>query len=143
MYQSVIEVLTLLGIGSILSILIGFGIDKRKNKFNAVEELKRTRYKCILKLMIAQLDISNNMESIHLNRPDLKNVKDLKNEIQVELLNSVLFASQDVIRDLSVFVSTPNYSNFVNVANSMRADLWMKKSKVPVEFSSLIKSISP
>ncbi|MCL5770668.1 MAG: hypothetical protein M1479_00120 [Actinobacteria bacterium] len=63
-------------------------------------------------------------------RPDLKNVEDFKEEIKIEMLNSVLYASDDVIKSMAEFVENPDYNNYIKSATAMRQDLWNRKTKI-------------
>jgi len=58
------------------------------------------------------------------HRPDLGNIDDVVKELRTEMLNSFLFASDDVIRSLTEFIAQPAHDRYIKTAVSMRKDLW-------------------
>ena len=63
-------------------------------------------------------------------RNDLKDVEDFKEEVKTEMLHSVLFASDAVIKTMAEFVKSPSYTSYIKTVSAMRKDLWGKGTKV-------------
>jgi len=49
------------------------------------------------------------------------------------MLNSILFASDDVIKAMAEFVINPTHISFIKTASAMRKDLWGVNSKISDE----------
>ena len=61
-------------------------------------------------------------------RDDLKDVEDFKEEVKTEMLYSILFANDAVIKAMREFVKNPNYASYIKTVSAMRKDLWGKKN---------------
>jgi len=76
------------------------------------------------------------LDPLKKNRPDIKNMGDLKRELQTEWVNSWIFAGDSTILSLKEFLDEPNEQTFVNTVLSMRKELWNKETKLSAsEFS--------
>lgn len=132
--EFVLSLFTALGLGGIAGGIVGAYFQNRfeqQKQVNQQEhELKRRRYGAILILMLTKLDPVTGLPHLREMRPDLKNLKDIEKEIEVELLNGVLFASDDVLKNMSGFVRKPDYNEYIKTAMAMRRDLWGKDTKV-------------
>jgi len=80
--------------------------------------------------MLTILDPQRGLSKIKEFRNDLKNIEDCKEEVKAEMLNSVLFANDEVIRSMAEFVQNSNYASFIKTAASMRKDLWGKDTNI-------------
>ena len=80
--------------------------------------------------MLTKLDPKSGLPHVHEIRPDLKNIGDVEKEIEMELLNGFLFASDDVLKSMADFIRGPNHTTYVKTAVSMRRDLWGRKTSV-------------
>ena len=49
------------------------------------------------------------------------------------MFNSILFASDEVIKAMAEFVKKPTHISFIKTASAMRKDLWGIKSKISDE----------
>ena len=136
---SLFQVVGLLGIGSVLGSYFQLLFQRQKQVKEQEHELKRTRYGCILILMLTRLDSETGLPKARNFRPDLQNVEDVQKEIETELLNGVLFASDEVIKSMSAFIRNPSYSAYIKTATSMRKDLWGKKTSINEEVLNIFK----
>ncbi len=134
--------LGVLGFGGILGAYFQLVFQHRKEVKEQEHELKHRRYGAIIILMLTQLDPKTGLPHLRNIRPDLANLKDIVKEIDVELWNSFLFASDDVIRSIADFVRSPTYSSYVKAAVSMRRDLWGKKTSVDEHVLSILEKVS-
>jgi hypothetical protein len=91
-------------------------------------------------LMITQLHPTAGIEKVKQFRSDLNNINDIKLEIRTELLNAIVFASDDVLESIAIFIDNPNYETFGVVASNMRKDLWGKKTKIA---NNVITALTP
>ncbi|MDD5108351.1 MAG: hypothetical protein PHC29_02410 [Candidatus Omnitrophica bacterium] len=104
--------------------------ERKKQLKEQEHELKSKRYLSIIIQMLTILDPENGLRHASEFRPDLKNIQDFKNEVEAELLNSILFASDDVIKKMANFISNPDYSSYIKVVSAMRKDLWGKRTSI-------------
>lgn len=137
--QIIVSLLVAIGIGGILGAYFQSLFQHQKEIKEHEHELKRRRYGCILILMLTKLDHKTGLPHIREIRPDLQDLNDIEKEIEVELLNGVLFASDDVIKSMSEFIRNPSYSSYIKTATSMRNDLWGKKTSVNEQILNIFK----
>jgi hypothetical protein len=125
-------VITSLGIGSLLTVFLQSRLDRRKQIAEKEHEFKLVRYKCIILLMYAKLTWDNdNGVSLRINRPDIKDIRSLDNELKTELANCLLFANKEVIEALTSYVGRSDFESFVKAVSAMRKDLWGVALKIP------------
>lgn len=129
MLSTVVSLITALGLGSLVGAFFQSRFEHRKLLDQQEHELKRKRYLCTLILLLAKLDPKTQPHLFEV-RPDLKGSTDLDKELRLELFNSVLFASDDVITAMAQFVATPSYPAYIQTAVAMRKDLWNKKTAI-------------
>ena len=138
--EIILSILSIIGIGGIIGAFSTYFWQKRKEILLKENELKERRYLCILLLMYALLN-PEELENLKRHRSDIRNLNDLKSELQAEWVNSWIFAGDNTIRMFKEFIENPNENNFAQAVLSMRKELWGKKSKLhPSIFS--IKSFS-
>lgn len=130
MNESIIPVLTALGFGGIIGAYFQSLFQQRGQLKEKEHELKSKRYKTILILMLTKLDPENGLKKIAEFRDDLKNISDVEKEIETELMNSILFANDDVIKSLSAFCRDSSNANYIGTAVAMRKDLWGRKTRI-------------
>jgi hypothetical protein len=122
--------LAAIGFGGIVGAYFQSMFQQRSSVKEREHELKRARYGCILILMLTKLDPDAGLPQLKLRRPELQSAADLDQELEVELLNSLLFASDATVESISAFIATPSKRTFHTAAIAMRKDLWGSKSKV-------------
>jgi len=127
--QLIIPLLTDLGLGGIFGAYFQSRFQHQKEVKEDIHQLKRKRYGAILIQMITILD-PERLSKTQAFRPDLTDIEDLKEEVKTEMLNSVLFANDEVIKAMAEFIQTPNHSSYIKTASAMRKDLWNKKTKI-------------
>ena len=128
--EIVASLITAIGIGGILGAYFQSRFERQKQVQEQEHELKRRRYGCILILMLTKLDPKTGLPHTREIRPDLNDLADVEKEIEIELLNGVLFASDGVILSMAEFVRNPSYPSYIKTAVAMRKDLWGKKTSV-------------
>jgi len=119
----VVSLLTALGVGGLLGAFFQHRFEYRKQVRGLEHNLKERRYQAINILMLTLLDPVG-LVHIKDHRPDLTNLDDVVKELRTEMLNSFLFASDDVIRSLTEFIARPAHDRYIKAAVSMRKDLW-------------------
>ena len=139
--DSLISFLGLLGIGGVLGAYIKHLLDKRKELDFKLNELNEDKFRSILVFMSILLRPENRKHFIvddkyinDLREEDLK--KHCKLKLEEYYYHSMLYASDDVITSLKIFIQNPNRENYVKSVKAMRVDLWNKKSKL--SFSDLL-----
>lgn len=127
--SEVIALLAAVGVGGVLTAVTTAYLQPKFQHKKEIEkqehEIKFTRYKAISIQMLTVLT-PDNLHKTQTFRPDLKNIEDVKEEINTEIINSFMFASDGVINTLSVFIKEPNYVRYIEALNQMRIDLWGK-----------------
>jgi hypothetical protein len=130
MKELIIPIITALGFGGIIGAYFQSRFQHQSQIKEKEHELKSRRYKTILILMLTKLDPENGMQHIAEFRDDLKGIIDVEKEIETELLNSVLFANDEVIKNLAQFSQNPCKITYIKTVVAMRKELWGKKTKI-------------
>lgn len=128
-----------LGVGGIFGVYFQSLFHQQSQLKEKEHELKSRRYKTILILMLTKLDPENGLQKIAEFRDDLKTVSDVERELETELLNSVLFANDAVIRSLADFSRSPVKENYIRATVAMRKDLWNKQTRIKEEWLAGLK----
>lgn len=128
--QTILPILTSFGFGGLITILIKSYLDNRRKKFEHEFNQKEKRYKAIMIQMWASINPDTELEHLQRFRPDVTSKEMLFRELELELYNGVLYASDDVLKQLRKFISKRDYQSYLNVALAMRKDLYGKKSKI-------------
>ena len=126
----IVTLLTALGLGGILGAYFQSLFQHRKQIKEQEHEVKNRRYGAIVIQMLTVLDLDNSLKHTKEFRPDLKDVGDFKKEIELEFLNSLLYANDDVIKALGDFINNPNHEAYIKIVVAMRKDLWGKKTSI-------------
>ena len=130
--QFIVSVLTAIGIGGIVGAYFQSRFQHQKEVKEDIHQLKRKRYGAILIQMLTILD-PERLSKTQAFRPDLTDIEDLKEEVRTEMLHSVLFASDEVIKAMARFNQDPNYSSYIDTVSAMRKDLWGKRTRLREE----------
>jgi len=129
--EVILGVLSVIGIGGVLTASITYLWEKRKERQFKENELKEKRYLCTLLLMYAFIN-PNELDNLKRNRPEIKNLKGLERELQLEWVNSWIFASDETIKLFKDFLDSPNEKTFAKTILSMRKELWGKETRLPI-----------
>ena len=131
-YEEIIAILGIVGIGGIIATSLTYVYEKRKQiKFSEQKE-KEKRYMAIVIQMRIVVE-PDQMKYVEHLRPDLKTLEDWKNEVRTEWFNLLLFASDDVIKSFKDFILKPNNTTYAKTVIAMRKDLWNKKTNLKPE----------
>jgi hypothetical protein len=65
------------------------------------------------------------MAQLKMRRPEIGGVQDLDKELELEYHNSMLFASNRVLRSFATFLAEKSLANYQAVAQAMRKDLYL------------------
>jgi hypothetical protein len=97
-------VLSALGLGGLLGAFAKAVLDKQQLKFTKVFEFKEARYKAIVIMMWAALNLDGRqMQKLKAVRPDIASPEALDGELELEYYNAMLYASDDVLKHLALF----------------------------------------
>jgi len=80
--------------------------------------------------MWAAIDFETELDKLKKYRPNITTKEILIKELQLELYNGILYADDDVLKTLKVFIPNLDYNSYLNVALAMRKDLYGKRSKI-------------
>lgn len=131
-YEEIITILGALGVSGLLGASVTYILDKRKQIKFREQDYKEIRYKAIIVQMTIILNPQKFKNFPH--KPDnWHTIEDVKEETENEWFNMILFASDDVIRNLKAFLLKPNPINFAQTAIVMRKDCWNKKTSLKTE----------
>jgi len=128
--ESIISVVSAIGIGGIAGAYLQLHFQHQKEIKEDIHQLKRQRYGAILIQMLTILDPSHGLSKTQQFRPDLKNIEDFKEEVKIEMLNGVLYASDEVVKAMAEFINNPSYPLYIKTAAAMRKDLWNRRTKI-------------
>ena len=131
--ENILSFLIAGGLGGILASYFNYIFQQRKETNEQQRRLKLKRYGAISIQMLTILDPESALSKVREIRPDLKDVNDYREEIKTEILNSILFAGDEVILTLIEFFKKPNDANYVKTIKAMRKDLWGNSSNVEEE----------
>ena len=128
-FEIVISALVALGVGGLLGYYVQYILQHKKDIESDVHKLKRERYGSILIQMLTILEPKQLVKTQKI-RPDFKDIADIKDELRTEILNSIIFASDDVIVSMLEFLHEPDQKTYIDAALAMRKDLWGKNIKI-------------
>ena len=77
------------------------------------------------------------LSNINQLRPDIRDMADLKRELQTERVGSWIFARDDTLQEFKEFLEEPNENKFAKIVLSMRKELWNKRLKLPLDYFSI------
>jgi hypothetical protein len=128
-FGTIISLISAIGFGGIAGAYLEFRFQHQKQVQEDIHCLKRKRYGSILIQMLTILS-PEHLSKTQEFRPDLKTIEDVKEEVRIEMLHGLLFASDNVINAMAQFVQSPNYSSYFKAVIAMRKDLWGEKTKI-------------
>ena len=131
--QTIITIITSFGLGSLIALFVKSHLDKRNKAFEDQFSHKEKRYKALMVLMWASINPDSELKHLQQFRSDITTQELLFNELQLELYNGILYASDDVLKTLKQFISAKDYPTYLKVALAMRKDLYGRKSKLIFE----------
>jgi hypothetical protein len=132
----IISLVTALGVGSIIGIVIKHLLDRNAELKIKLKTINEEKYRTILIYMSIIIN-PRNKDHFVLNDNilyQLKNENDIR-EYALSKLNeyyyqSLLYASDDVMKSFKLFLANPNRENYILTARKMRADLWNNKTNL-------------
>jgi hypothetical protein len=126
MLNEIALVISSLGVGGLLGVFTKSILDKRQLKFSKVFEYKERRYQAITIMMLTAVNPSEyKITQLRMRRPDIDGIDDLDKELELEYHNSMLFASNNVLRSFSTSLTEKSLVNYQAVAQAMRKDLYL------------------
>lgn len=141
--ETIISILGLLGIGGIIGSYLQHLWNQKRETELRVQTLNENKYRSTLVFMRCVLK-PENVNQFHIEDPNIQNLKDeeqVKKHVMTKLIefyyNSILYASDEVLRKMKQFMDNPSESNFMETAIAMRKDLWKKKTKIDLTTLSL------
>jgi hypothetical protein len=126
--ENIVAVVSLLGIGGLISAYFTLLWQRRSKNLEKMGEYKETRYKCILLLMRASLDFERYRGELQKSGYSIEDIRDLTALLRDEHICAFLYASDEFIGVFGEFIKSPSETSLVNVALSMRKDLWGVKT---------------
>src|SRR3989338_6417 len=111
--ETIISLISAIGIGGIVGAYLQSRFQHQKEIKEDIHQLKRQRYGAILIQMLTILDPSHGLSKTQQFRPDLKDIDDFKEEVKTEMLNGVLYASDDVIKTKAEFINNATYPLYI------------------------------
>ena len=128
--EEIIKILGLIGIGGILKSFIDIFLERKKQKNTSLHGFKEPRYKAIIILLYALFDYDSKGNKLSILRPDIKSKNDLIDELYTEWISMALYAPDNVIINMKLFLDDQSINNFNEVIISMRKDLYSIRTKL-------------
>ncbi|WP_411032415.1 hypothetical protein [Spongiimicrobium sp. 3-5] len=129
MPENILVALISFGLGSVATLFIKYILDKKREKSASEFEHKIRRYKSAMIFMNVYLK-PDNMMFIRDSHPDITSKDNLKETLKAEYYEMLLYAPDDVIKNVRDFISSPSNGQFIKTVKSMRKDLWGKRTKL-------------
>jgi hypothetical protein len=131
--SNLIAILGALSIGALITALFQFWADKSKAKSEEMQKFKNERYKAVIILMNSILDFDQSAKTLRQQGRNFANKTELQYELLTEWRNMILFANDDVIKNLKDFLNEPSDYNFYKTSISMRKDLYGVSTKLKAD----------
>lgn len=136
--ETLLVILSTLGIGSILGGYVNHLLEKRKEKETQNQTIKEQRYRTTLLWMrcflhpvcVGQIDFESGEWYKELSDEEIK--EKAQKVLEEYYFNLLLYAPDDIIREFLLFIERPNDDQLIKTAFVMRKDLWGKKFKMNV-----------
>jgi hypothetical protein len=139
MTTQIVSILTALGIGSIIGVVIKHILDRNAELKIKLKTINEEKYRTIL-IYMSIIIKPKNKDHFILNDNILN---ELKNEIEIReyalsklneyYYQSLLYASDNVMKSFKIFLSNPIRENYILTAQKMRADLWNNKTNLTIK----------
>jgi hypothetical protein len=134
----IISLLTALGVGSAIGVIVKHILDRNAELKIKLKTINEEKYRTILIYMSIILN-PKNKDHFVLNDNILYSLRN-DNEIQEYATSklkeyyyqSLLYASDDVMRSFKSFLAKPDRENYIKTAQKMRADLWNNKTSLTI-----------
>ena len=135
--QTIVSALGLLGIGGIIGSYFQHLLNQRRDTELKIQQINENRYRSTLVYMRCLLKPESlphfQMEDqkIYLIKNRIGIQKYAKEKITEYYYNGFLYASDNVLLNIRIFLQKPTEFNFTKTAVAMRQDLWKKgKTKI-------------
>lgn len=115
-------------LGGSIVVLVQFVLDRRKERYTSLKNLTEERYRSTLVFMKCSFDFTKK-KYFHDPNP-LSSEKEYLEKVIEYYYHGLLYLPDDVLLRMKEFIKTPNQSNFIRVAKSMRKDLWGMRTKL-------------
>jgi hypothetical protein len=132
----IISLIGALGLGSALGIVIKHLLDRNAELKIKLKAINEEKYRTIL-IYMSIFITPKNKDYFVLNDQilyDLKKESDIQeyvsSKIKAYYYQSLLYASDDVMKSFKLFLMNPNKENYILTAQKMRMDLWNNKTKL-------------
>lgn len=144
--EVVLSILGLLGIGGIIGGYFQYLWNHKRDSELKIQELNENKYRSVLVFMRCVLK-PENADQFDINDPYFpkKSPNDVirnyaKRKLTEFYYDSILYASDNVIKAENAFLADPTELTFFKVAVAMRKDLWNKSTSI--DFVNLTKNES-
>ncbi len=127
-----IKIATLFGMGGIIGALVNHWLSQKADSKAKLYNVREERYRNILAHMSVLL---NPVNTKFINHCDPATGRQLNADDHIDFLNAeyyhaCLYAPDAILKELKIFVEAPSEDGFIKVAQTMRKDLWSKKSEL-------------
>jgi hypothetical protein len=129
-FENIVAALISAIIGDIVGTIIKSSLDKNREIELSHNQIIKENYKNLLIFMACVLDINKKRYFAMNEQIPNKTSHDYLNQLKEYYYHSILDSSDLVLIELKKFIIEPSKINYVNVAKSMRKELWAKKTKL-------------
>lgn len=126
------------GIGSLIGIVVKHFLDRKNELQLKLKVINEEKYRTILIYMSIILNPSNKdhfvlNDTIICSLNDENRIIDYStSKLNEYYYQSLLYASDDVMRSFKLFLLNPNRENYIITAQKMRIDLWNNKTNLKI-----------
>ena len=133
--ETALSILGLLGIGGIIGSYFQYIWNQKRQTEEKIQGLNENKYRSSLIFMRCALE-PKNYQQFDIEDPLFprgKSDNHIKDYCMIKLkefyYNSILYASDEVLKYQKLFLEDPSELNYFNAALAMRRDLWKRKTK--------------
>jgi len=119
--------------GGVVVTIVSFYLDKKKETAAKLNNIMEDKYRSMLIFMACAIDIDRRRYFTLNEQTPNKTAEDYLKQIEEYYYHSILYAPDDVIKKLKIFITDPNRRNYIEVAIAMRNDLWKRKIRLSYE----------
>ena len=134
----IISLITALGVGSIIGIVIKHLLERNAELKIKLKTINEEKYRTVLIYMSIIINPRNkdhfilNDNILHSLKADNDIQEYATSKLKEYYYQSLLYASDDVMRSFKSFLATPDRQKYIEIAQKMRTDLWSSKTTLTV-----------
>lgn len=130
--ELIITIITSLGVGSLITAIVSYYLDKGKEIDFKKHEQKEKRYRSVLLYMDVYFE-PRNIKFLSSRQPDIDSQNDVIQYLEAEYHEMLLYSPKNVLLAVKKFIENPTKENFLIAVLKMREDLWIHGKDLDVK----------